>query len=58
MREAINYMLKTLGATKIKISAQKHLHRFYENLGLKVVTEEYLEDGIPHIGMIFKKRLQ
>ena len=38
--------------TKIKISAQKYLKKFYNNLGFKQVGEEYLEDGIPHIAMI------
>ncbi len=36
----------------IKISAQVYLKQFYTNLGFKAVGEEYLEDGIPHIGMI------
>ncbi|MBC9795884.1 GNAT family N-acetyltransferase [Sinomicrobium weinanense] len=37
---------------RIKISAQKYLIRFYEKHGFVQVGEEYLEDGIPHIGMI------
>lgn len=36
----------------IKISAQCYLNKFYSNLGFKPIGEEYLEDGIPHIGMI------
>ena len=36
----------------IKISAQTYLKRFYNNLGFFEVGEEYLEDGIPHVGMI------
>jgi len=36
----------------IKISAQEHLEAFYNKHGFKRVTEMYLEDGIPHIGMI------
>ena len=38
--------------TKIKISAQMYLKRFYNNLEFFEVGEEYLEDGIPHIGML------
>ncbi len=41
--------------TKIKISAQCYLKKFYNNLDFFEVGEEYLEDGIPHIGMIYKK---
>lgn len=55
MEEAKDFILKNWKATKIKVSAQKYLQQFYEDLGFKVVTEEYLEDGIPHVGMIFRK---
>jgi len=54
MEAAKIYIINELGATKIKISAQSYLQRFYENLGFEVITEMYLEDGIPHFGMIFK----
>lgn len=33
------------------ISAQQHLSHFYNELGFEQVTDMYLEDGIPHIGM-------
>lgn len=36
----------------IKISAQKYLKNFYNNLGFKEQGTEYLEDGIPHMVMI------
>jgi ElaA protein len=36
----------------IKISAQQHLAELYQQHGFEQVTEMYLEDGIPHIGMI------
>lgn len=39
--------------TTIKISAQCYLKKFYNNLGFKQIGEEYLEDGIPHIAMIY-----
>lgn len=54
MEAAKNYIINELGATKIKISAQSYLQRFYENLGFKIVTETYMEDGIPHFGMVFE----
>ncbi len=40
------------GRVPIKISAQEHLKGFYQKHGFKVVTESYLEDGIPHVGML------
>jgi len=36
----------------IAISAQKHLEKFYTNLGFQKEGDTYLEDGIPHIYMI------
>lgn len=36
----------------VKISAQAHLSSFYESLGFCPTGEAYLEDGIPHIGML------
>ena len=54
MQSAKNYMVNELGVQKIKISAQSYLQRFYENLGFEIVTEMYLEDGIPHFGMLFE----
>lgn len=41
---------------QIKISAQEHLQRFYRQHGFKTVTEMYLEDDIPHVGMLKKNR--
>lgn len=54
MNEAKRYILDEWKADKIKISAQKYLRKFYEDLGFKVITEEYLEDGIPHFGMLLE----
>ena len=35
----------------IHISAQTYLIDFYQQHGFKVASDEYLEDGIPHVGM-------
>ena len=34
--------------------AQTYLKRFYNNLGFYELGVEYLEDGIPHIAMLYK----
>ena len=52
MEASINTIEVTYKETKIKISAQTYLKRFYNNLGFTQVGEEYLEDGIPHMGML------
>lgn len=36
----------------VKISAQTYLKKFYESFDFKQVSEEYLEDDIPHIDML------
>lgn len=40
------------GPAPVKIGAQTYLLRFYESFGFRSTGEEYLEDGIPHTGMI------
>jgi len=56
MEEAKRYIFEQWKAEKIKISAQKYLQKFYEDLGFEVISEEYLEDGIPHFGMLLELR--
>lgn len=52
MEASIKAIDERYNETKIKISAQTYLRRFYNNLGFIQVDEDYLEDGIPHIGML------
>ena len=39
----------------IKISAQSYLKKFYESLNFRFTGEAYMEDGIPHIGMVLSR---
>ena len=43
------------GATKIKVGAQIQAQPFYEKAGFVPVSKEYLEDGIPHIYMLYEE---
>ncbi len=52
MREAIIACEREYPGKAIEISAQSHLQRFYGSLGFTVTSEEYVEDGIPHVDMI------
>jgi len=52
IKESIKAIKNHFNETTIKISAQTYLKKFYESHGFQQVGEEYLEDGIPHIGMI------
>ena len=38
----------------IRISAQQRLERFYRELSFESVSQPYLEDGIPHIEMVYR----
>ena len=52
MEASVKAIKDYFSETKIKISAQVYLNKFYTNLGFKEVGDTYLEDGIPHVGMI------
>ncbi|MBE8715394.1 GNAT family N-acetyltransferase [Sphingobacterium hungaricum] len=52
MVRSIEQVLKTYPNRGIRISAQAHLQKFYEELGFLKVSDEYLEDNIPHIEML------
>ncbi len=53
MQKALRFMTETLKEATIEISAQTYLLKFYNDLGFKEKGEVYLEDGLPHIRMIY-----
>ena len=52
METSIVAIKNNYDTSEIKISAQKYLENFYNNLGFKTIGDPYLEDGIPHIAML------
>lgn len=54
MKASIKAVKEYFETTTVHISAQTYLKFFYNSLGFKQVGEGYLEDGIPHIGMLKK----
>lgn len=40
------------GVNKLKLNAQTHAIPFYEKLGYEVVSDEFMDAGIPHVTMI------
>ena len=52
IKASIQAVVDNYNETKITISAQTYLKKFYESHGFVKVGEDYLEDGIPHIEMI------
>lgn len=56
MDVSIKTIKDVFNTTAIKISAQCYLKRFYNNLQFFEVGDQYLEDGIPHIAMIYEDK--
>lgn len=55
MEIAIGRALVQYDVTVIRIGAQLYLQQFYTSLGFQKVSDEYLEDDIPHIEMLLSK---
>jgi len=53
MEVAMEYAHQQLNQKTITLSAQTYLTQFYEELGFNSVGDGYLEDGIPHIKMVY-----
>jgi ElaA protein len=54
MQKSIEEIYQKYGAVPIHIGAQLYLKKFYESFGFVQISEEYLEDNIPHMEMIKK----
>lgn len=53
MREGLAGCARRWPGRAVRISAQARLQRFYAELGFVVASEEYLEDAIPHLEMLW-----
>lgn len=54
MTRVIDFVTDEWNEHTIQIQAQEYLNDFYSSLGFKQISEPYLEDGIPHIDMLFR----
>jgi ElaA protein len=52
MEKAITFCHLIFGNQPVRIGAQSYLIKFYKSFGFEVVSEEYLEDNIPHVEML------
>ena len=52
MRAGLAVAKEKFGADKVMVGAQKYAIPFYESVGFRVISDVYLEDGIPHVYMI------
>ncbi len=55
VQKGIEEAQKRFGAKKIIIEAQVYAKSLYEKLGFVTTSEEFLEDGIPHVQMTWTK---
>lgn len=52
MQVSVDKLYEEFGEQPIRIGAQCYLIAFYENIGFNINSDEYLEDGIPHVEML------
>lgn len=52
MTRAVEEAVKHYHDLPIRLCAQAHLQSFYRRFGFETISEEFLEDGIPHVYMI------
>lgn len=53
MNACLDFIKNQYGSVAVMLSAQKHLEKFYENHHFISTGKEYLEDGIPHVEMLY-----
>ena len=51
IKEALSVCQDLFANKKVYAQAQAHLEKFYAAHGFKAISEEYLEDNIPHLDM-------
>ncbi len=51
MKLALEHLRREWQAEAVTISAQAYLRDFYGSFGFNAISEEFLEDGIPHLYM-------
>jgi len=54
VQAGIDAAREVFGADAVYVEAQTYASGLYEKLGFRQVSEEFLEDGIPHIKMLLE----
>ena len=54
MREGLERCAQQWPGQAIRISAQGRLRDFYSGLGFEVASDDYIDDGIPHLEMLWR----
>lgn len=53
MRSCMEFIENQFGKVPVRLSAQSHLEKFYNQHQFISTGKEYLEDGIPHVEMLY-----
>lgn len=53
MQKSMDVIKQHYGNVPVRIGAQCYLIKFYSSFGFEISGEEYLEDNIPHIEMVY-----
>lgn len=56
MEESMKFVKENFGDVPVRISAQTYLLKYYQSFDFEEVGEEYLEDNIPHMEMLYKSK--
>ena len=54
MEEGLRVAREYFGADAVYLEAQSYACGFYERLGFRQISDEFLLDGIPHVKMVLK----
>lgn len=52
LEKSLEVIEKSYGKVNVVLGGQVYIQKFYEKFGFKATSEEYLEDGIPHVDML------
>lgn len=56
MRSCMEFVENQFGKVPVRLSAQSHLEQFYMQHQFISTGKEYLEDGIPHVEMLYSPK--
>lgn len=51
MNKSIDYIKDNMQCKKIQLHSQSQATGFYEKLGFEIISDEFLEEGVPHVMM-------
>ncbi|MBR2405367.1 MAG: GNAT family N-acetyltransferase [Clostridia bacterium] len=51
MKKSVEEIKKHFACDKIRVHAQKQAVGFYEKMGFRIVSDEFLEEGVVHVTM-------